>query len=53
MDAIFSQLPTPIEILLDPLSLIILGIYLCLILLGSIFSSKKTPFGKILETPRL
>jgi sterol desaturase/sphingolipid hydroxylase (fatty acid hydroxylase superfamily) len=43
MENFFSQLPTPIEILLDPLSLIILGVYLLLILWEAIFPARQLP----------
>ena len=46
MAKIILQLPNPIEILLDPLSLIILGIYLILMLWEAIFPAKKLPVIK-------
>ena len=46
MGKIISQLPDPIEILLDPLSLIILGIYVLLILWEAIFPARELPVVK-------
>lgn len=43
METIISQLPSPIDILLDPLSLIILGIYALLIAAEEIFPARKLP----------
>lgn len=46
MQKIISQLPNPVEILLDPLSLVILGIYICLILWEAAFPAKQLPVIK-------
>lgn len=43
MDKFISQLPTPIEVLLDPLSLIILGLYVLLIVWEAILPARKLP----------
>ena len=43
MDKLISGLPNPIEILLDPLSLIILGIYLFLMLWEALFPARQLP----------
>lgn len=46
MKQIIAELPNPLEILLDPLSLVILGIYLCLILWEAFFPARKLPVVK-------
>ena len=43
MDQIMSQLPNPVDILFDPLSLIILGMYLLLILWEAIYPARQLP----------
>lgn len=43
METVFSQLPTPLELLLDPLSLAILASYAFLILWEEIFPARKLP----------
>ncbi len=43
MENIISQLPSPIELLLDPVSLIILGVYVLLIAAEEIFPARKLP----------
>ncbi len=46
MQKVISELPNPIEILLDPLSLIILGMYLFLILWEAILPARQLPTVK-------
>lgn len=46
MEKFISQLPNPIEILLDPLSLIILGIYVFLIIWEAILPARQLPVVK-------
>ncbi|KJD35651.1 fatty acid hydroxylase [Tamlana sedimentorum] len=43
MQNLISDLPTPLEILTDPLSLIILGIYLILMVWEAIFPARQLP----------
>lgn len=43
MENIISQLPNPIEILLDPISLTILGAYIVLIAAEEVFPARKLP----------
>ena len=43
MENIISQLPTPVEILLDPISLIVLGAYLVLMLWEALFPARQLP----------
>jgi len=43
MQNLLSELPTPIELLLDPLSLYVLGSYAFLILWEEIFAARKLP----------
>ncbi len=43
MKELISQLPSPLEILMDPVSMIILGMYLLLILWEAILPARKLP----------
>ena len=46
MKNIISQLPSPLDILMDPISLIVLGMYLLLIIWEAIFPARQLPFVK-------
>jgi len=46
METLLSELPTPLEILLDPLSLYVLATYVLLILWEEIFPARKLPTVK-------
>ncbi|MGB5942972.1 MAG: sterol desaturase family protein [Leeuwenhoekiella sp.] len=43
METFFNQLPTPLEILLDPISLIVLGIYASMMIWEAIFPARPLP----------
>lgn len=43
MENIFSQLPSPVDILLDPLSLFVLGLYAGLIVWEELFPARQLP----------